>query len=308
MISPRSFRRLAAVTALFAYLQITLGAIVRVSGSGLGCPDWPLCHGRPYPPADLHSIIEYSHRSVGSVTGLLIIATVAMAWVIYRQRRPRVPVLATGALFAVALEGGVGAFVVFRDLPGLLVLVHLAIALVILGLLISVVVLAAPANSARRDRAFRRLVVAAAAVTYVLLLTGSSVVATDADTVCKAWPLCGAGLQPDFRGLSAYDMLHRISVGVGGLFILHALGSAMRRRRSVPGLGWVAGATAVVFVLQVLAGILVAVTTEVAFFNGLHVALATAVWSGMVAVAALGSLPAGSEERAPSLAFRGGTA
>ena len=69
------FRRLAVVTAVFAYLQIALGGVVRVSGSGLGCPDWPLCHGRPYPPADAHAIIEYSHRAVGSVTGVLIIAT-----------------------------------------------------------------------------------------------------------------------------------------------------------------------------------------------------------------------------------------
>ena len=70
------FRRLAVLTAIFAYLQIALGGLVRVSGSGLGCPDWPLCHGRPYPPADLHAIIEYSHRAVGTVTGVLIIATV----------------------------------------------------------------------------------------------------------------------------------------------------------------------------------------------------------------------------------------
>jgi len=70
------FRRLAVVTALFAYLQIALGGLVRVSGSGLGCPDWPLCNGRPYPPANLHSIIEYSHRTVGAVTVVLIIATV----------------------------------------------------------------------------------------------------------------------------------------------------------------------------------------------------------------------------------------
>ncbi|HXL20001.1 MAG TPA: COX15/CtaA family protein, partial [Streptosporangiaceae bacterium] len=73
------FRRLAVLTAVFAYLQIALGGLVRVSGSGLGCPDWPLCHGRPYPPADPHAIIEYSHRAVGSVTGILIIATVVLA-------------------------------------------------------------------------------------------------------------------------------------------------------------------------------------------------------------------------------------
>ena len=82
------FRRVAVLTAIFAYLQIALGGVVRVSGSGLGCPDWPLCHGRPYPPADLHAIIEYSHRTVGVVTGVLIIATVVGAWLVFRTRRP----------------------------------------------------------------------------------------------------------------------------------------------------------------------------------------------------------------------------
>ncbi|TMD17067.1 MAG: heme A synthase, partial [Chloroflexi bacterium] len=69
-------RRVFLLAAIFAYLQIALGGVVRVTGSGLGCPDWPLCHGRPYPPADLNAIIEYSHRTVGAITGVLIIATV----------------------------------------------------------------------------------------------------------------------------------------------------------------------------------------------------------------------------------------
>ena len=76
LVSVALFRRLAVLTAVFAYLQIALGGVVRVSGSGLGCPDWPLCHGRPYPPADAHAIIEYSHRAVGSVTGVLIMTGV----------------------------------------------------------------------------------------------------------------------------------------------------------------------------------------------------------------------------------------
>src|SRR5260370_17511268 len=101
MTSVKFFRRLAVATAIFAYLQIALGGVVRVSGSGLGCPDWPLCHGRPYPPADLHAIIEYSHRAVGTVTGILIIATVLLAWAIFRHRRPPVAWLATASLIGV---------------------------------------------------------------------------------------------------------------------------------------------------------------------------------------------------------------
>src|ERR1700716_2288894 len=108
MVGGAAVRRRAWVTAIFAYLQIALGGVVRVSGSGLGCPDWPLCHGRPYPPANVQSIIEYSHRAVGSVTGVLIIGTVVLAWVVYRSRRPVVAWLATASLVAVAAEGALG--------------------------------------------------------------------------------------------------------------------------------------------------------------------------------------------------------
>src|SRR2546428_13345033 len=80
MLSAATFRRLAFLTASFAYLQIALGGVVRVTDSGLGCPDWPLCHGRPYPAADIHSIIEYSHRTVGTITGVPLIVTVVTAW------------------------------------------------------------------------------------------------------------------------------------------------------------------------------------------------------------------------------------
>src|SRR5437867_1107325 len=112
MLSASFFRRLAFLTAFFAYLQIALGGVVRVTGSGLGCPDWPLCHSRPYPAADIHSVIEYSHRTVGAVTGLLLVATVVLAWVVFRRQRPVVAWLATLSAVAIAAEIPLGAVVV----------------------------------------------------------------------------------------------------------------------------------------------------------------------------------------------------
>src|SRR5690348_200125 len=133
MVSARAFRRLAFTTALFAYLQIALGGLVRVSGSGLGCPDWPLCNGRPYPPANVHSIIEYSHRTVGAITAVLLLGTVIAAWVVFRRERPIVAWLATLSGVAIAAEIPLGAVVVVNELAPWLVLVHLALAMIILG-------------------------------------------------------------------------------------------------------------------------------------------------------------------------------
>lgn len=280
MLSIRNFRVLAFTTALFAYLQIALGGVVRVTGSGLGCPDWPLCHGRPYPPADIHSIIEYSHRSVGTVTGVLVIATVVLAWVVFHKQRPLVAIVATGSLIAIAAEGGLGAVVVAQQLQPWLVLVHLALAMLILGCLLATALLSLPPSPGLAR--VRPLAVVGAAATYVLLLTGSTVVASNADASCHSWPLCGGGFTPDFAGANAFTMLHRGSALVLGALIAYVALRAMGERS----LRLAAVATLAVLALQVAVGAGAAVT-DAGAFNGLHVAIATLVWTGMLSVALL---------------------
>ena len=282
MVSVALFRRLAVVTAVFAYLQIALGGVVRVSGSGLGCPDWPLCHGRPYPPADPHAIIEYSHRAVGSVTGVLIIATVVLAWVVFRSRRPVVAWLATASLIGVVGEGILGGVVVANELSSWLVVAHLGLAMIILGFLVATAVMATPRSPGVYDPGFRRLAAIAAGATYLLLLTGSTVVASGAEDSCRSWPLCGSGFTPDFNGANAFTMLHRGSVLLIGLLLLFVLVRAVK----FPGLAVVSIATLAVFALQVAVGAFAAVT-DAALFNGFHVALATLVWAGVLTTALL---------------------
>lgn len=280
MVSPGFFRRLAFTTAFFAYLQIALGGVVRVTGSGLGCPDWPLCHGRPYPAADIHSIIEYSHRTVGSVTELLIAATAILAWVVWRTRRPVVAWLATASLVAGLSEALLGAGVVVNELASWLVLFHLALAMIILGCLIATAVMALPASTGVPS--FQRSAALAAAATYALLLTGSTVVASNADAGCHSWPLCGAGYSLDFTGANAFTMLHRGAVLLVGILIVYVAIAALRRSALRP----VGLATLVVFALQVGVGAGAALT-DAAFFNGMHVAIATLVWAGMLSIALL---------------------
>ncbi len=286
MLGVVGFRRLAVVTATFAYLQIALGGVVRVSGSGLGCPDWRLCHGRPYPPADLHAIIEYSHRAVGSVTGILIVATVVLAWAIYRNRRPAVAWLATGSLIGVVGEGVLGGVVVVKELSPWLVVVHLGLAMMILGFLVATAVMAGPPVAGVPDRSFRRLAALAAGATYVLLLTGSTVVASHPDQSCHAWPLCGGGLTTNFDGATAFAMLHRGAVLVIGLLIVYVLVTAIRRWGMRSGIGLSAIATLAIFGAQIAVGAGSALT-DGPFFNGLHVALATLVWAGVLTCAVL---------------------
>ena len=290
MVSVGIFRRVAFLTAFFAYLQIALGGVVRVTGSGLGCPDWPFCHGRPYPAADIHSIIEYSHRTVGTVTGVLLIVTVVLAWAVFRQQRPLVAWLATASLVAIAAEGALGGVVVANELAPWLVLVHLGLAMIILGFLIATAIMSLPASGGGGIG----LPAIAAAATFILLLTGSSVVASSADESCHAWPLCGNGFALDFTGVNGFTMLHRGAVLVIGVLLVYVLIGALRQAVLRP----IALATLVVLAVQVAVGAGSA-ATGAALFDGLHVAIATLVWAGMLSLALL-YLPRADRERSMS--------
>jgi heme A synthase len=281
------FRVLAAITAVSGFIQITLGGLVRVSGSGLGCPDWPTCYGRPYPPADLHAIIEYSHRANGALFGLLVILTVTAGLWLNGRRRTPLTWLTLGTLAAVVGEGLLGWQVVHTLLAPVLVMVHLAIALIILGLMVATVILARPAGEAAGDPRLSRLAAIGAIFTFVMLVTGSSVVASRADEVCRSWPLCGNGFAFDFRGPAAYAMLHRLTVLLVAVLLLHVLSLVLRRHRGNRAMRWLAALTLAGLLGQILLGAFVAVTADVAILQGMHLALATAIWAGIMALAVL---------------------
>src|SRR3989440_9616230 len=82
----RRFTRLAWTAAAGTYLLIILGAIVRITGSGLGCGEhWPLCNGRLLPPLDLPTLIEYGHRLAAAAVSVLVGALAAYAWWLRRE-------------------------------------------------------------------------------------------------------------------------------------------------------------------------------------------------------------------------------
>src|SRR5438128_8602919 len=127
--------RLSLLTTVLTFLAVTAGGLVRATGSGLGCPGWPRCFGRWIPPANAHSIIEMSHRYLVSlsISAAVAVCVSAVVW----HRRDRVTFglgLAIVPLFAA--QAALGAYVVHRELTAWTVVAHLALAMVVVGLLI----------------------------------------------------------------------------------------------------------------------------------------------------------------------------
>jgi len=145
-----SFQRLALCTIAFTYFLILVGGLVRASGAGLGCPDWPKCFGSWIPPASAAELppqfdrslfnatlmwTEYLNRLLGVTVGFLILATVVSAWR-HHRREPRIFWTAVAALLLTGFQGWLGGRVVAQELAAWIVTVHMIVALVIVQLLL----------------------------------------------------------------------------------------------------------------------------------------------------------------------------
>jgi len=286
------YRVLVYLTLVLSFLVVVWGGIVRVTGSGLGCPDWPLCHGQFLPGLDAQTRIEWFHRFIAIAGGLSLAALGLVTIAAYRQRRRALAlVVAAGALYI--LQALLGALVVLLELPHTWVTAHLANAQILLAVLtVLAVEVRWPALAARgRGAPWTALVLAAAVGTFVLMLTGAYVRGADASTACLTWPLCDDGAFPTF-GAPAVHMAHRWVAAVVGVVLLAACWQAWRHRREAPGLGALAALTAAAFVAQVAVGAANPLSGFSPWALGAHPALASLVWCLTVALTVVAWHPA----------------
>ncbi len=282
-LSPGRFLRLAVGSCFALFLVITSGAFVRLTGSGLGCENWPRCGDKPYPEEDFHAFVEFGNRLVALAGLALTLAT----WVGARRtaglsRTGRRAALAT--FLVVVGQIPLGAITIAVDLHPLAVMSHFLLGLTALGLAIVVAVeawLLAEGRAAPVGPSWLRKVVLVAGLPACAALVVTGAVAT------ASGPHPGADEAVERLGLAITDAVYvhvRVAAvfGVGVLVIGWFL---VRARNAYPG----------VFVLWgFLVGALVAqaIVGEIQYRSALpwgivlvHVSLAALIWALTVALA-----------------------
>jgi len=226
----RLVKPLALWTCIGMFLVLVMGALVTKTESGRGCgDDWPLCNGKFVPAYTIESFIEYSHRFVSGLVGLLVLATFIAVWRFVKRRDARV--YASGAGFFTVLQAGLGAMAVVKPQSPPVLALHfgfslLAFACTLLLYVIlrnhdpsvsaddevtrhrrSLVELAGQTGNIRRLRSMAWLV---AIYSYGVVYLGAYIRHTSSSGGCTGWPLCNGEVIPDLDGATGIVFVHRL--------------------------------------------------------------------------------------------------
>jgi cytochrome c oxidase assembly protein subunit 15 len=232
------FRRLCLVATLVALVVIVMGAWVRLSDAGLGCPDWPGCYGhltvgqavenahhanaafpeRPLEPDK--ALKEMIHRYFATGLGLLVIAIAVVAWT--NRRDPAQPMRLPGFLVAlVVFQGLLGMWTVTLLVKPLIVTAHLLGGLATLSLLWWLSLRVERTTRPPAERGLRRLAVAGLAVLVLQIMLGGWVSTNYAALACPDFPTCQRSFWPEMDFKDAFVLWRGLGIDYEGGVLDH---------------------------------------------------------------------------------------
>ena len=199
----RLFRRLTLVTVVTVYLLIIAGGIVRSTGAGMGCPDWPKCFGSWIPPTEVSQLpsdykemygaklkgevefnvvktwTEYVNRLLGAFTGVLIFAVLLASVPYLRQGRARLFYASLLAFLLVGFQGWLGSKVVSTELHPIMVTLHMVVAIVIVFVLLYILARSnaeyLTAGTIRNERKIKAIVLGIIGLSFIQIVMGTQV-------------------------------------------------------------------------------------------------------------------------------------
>ena len=266
---------LALAAAVLTVGLITYGSWVRASGSGLGCPDWPLCEGSIVPTLEGDTAIEFGHRVYA---GLTMLVTAAAAWLSWRSRRadPLLAKVLVGALGAILVQAVLGGITVLTDLHGDVRLAHLSVAMITLALLTGGAVRGLDVQGLPLPGV--RIAAVFAAWGGIVVLVGGSIVGRSLSGACPGLPFCddlspveAAWLHGTHRTLATLLLLALVGLGV------------WLTKKGAPPLAKALNHTAVLLiVLQIVVGVTAVANSLPEALRVLHVGIASLIWWALV--------------------------
>jgi cytochrome c oxidase assembly protein subunit 15 len=300
-VTPDQYRRIAYVTLAALTLIVLTGAAVRLTSSGLGCPDWPRCYGKALPPLSTHALIEFSNRMLSGLVGILTGVAAVLAF----TRRPFRRDLAKLALLlplGVVAQAVLGGFTVREHLAPGFVMAHFSLSMIIL---IAAVALAwrATYEPGSRSRSGDRLSVWS--VRALLPLGALTIFAGTAATA--AGPHAGGSPgqrihRLTFEGKDTLEWIVNQHATIGALFGVAVIGVWLLRRRRGASTAALEPLT-VLGVLLAAQGLVGSVQYELKLPSDMvwvHVTLATISWLVVLWAVAVEGRPAPSSAPVPA--------
>ncbi|MPR33802.1 COX15/CtaA family protein [Salmonirosea aquatica] len=295
----RLFRKLTLFAVITVYLLIAAGGIVRSTGSGMGCPDWPKCFGSWVPPTEAYQLpsnykelygaklkgevefnvvktwTEYVNRLLGVFTGILIFGTLLASVPYLRTHKSNLFYASLAAFILVGIQGWLGSKVVSTELHPLMVTLHMVVAIVIVFILIYTLIRSyPPRTNTFKNKKFllvKQLIVLSIVLSFGQVMLGTQV----REAMDGAISMLGYDARSQWieqLGLPFY--IHRsfslVVLGVNTLLVYQIWNERKRsrlRRYLIQGV-------IVVILLEIFSGIVMAYFSVPAFAQPIHLTLA----------------------------------
>ena len=270
---------LAGSTLFLAMIQVTLGAIVRVTDSGLACPDWPLCYGKLIPEFDFNILMEYTHRLSASLLMLTIFSTTFISYKILKHNKIAIFAI-TGASITVICAAIFGGITVISKLDWWSVPSHLALAEILI-LFLSILNTAIWFGDFNNHSIWKNLHIKHRVMLsttllsiFILIVYGAIMVAKGYGSSCGTWPLCNGELIPT-RLPMIINASHRfLTLVVLGL-LLHSLIRIPSGKSKMKMFFMISVS---IYLIQILVGWEIISREFSATLKSIHLVLATGIW------------------------------